>query len=597
MSVKITTGDKPMETLFVRDGTNLVSPGFWLNSPITVIGTGLGEDDIITFKVVYLKGAEKPTSDCACLPVFFNKPSVIGEEFLVCPECVDEVGFVPVRLTANNPVVVLDSPLGQVLQAVYDGDGRPDAHVWIYQGANTASITSEMRGCPKECCEDLVWYDTGEFRCNIETDTKEIQQVSNCGRIQWVEAGYLTWENTNETRCNINQNIQEIQQVNNCGDLRWVEGPELTWTPTGLIECNLELDILFTQEVNNCGGLRWVESGPLLWTPTGEFRCNVDTDKRDIQEQNPCGETRWVESEVDLTWSDTGNYQCDLSSDTQQKEQRNNCGDLRWVDDGPIVWTPTGETRCENQTVKNEEVNYCGGTRWVATEERCGFTASFPVPGSCGWAYQEGDNIDPDATVELQDCDGEGLGIWLYPSPRALPLATIPVYDCAGANCPPSGEVLGYARNNGPDEVERCDLVQNVNITGVKPWVVAARRDIRNIYYIWSDGTETVKYEPRYCASLPIEDGFGYRSGDLTDPEATELRKTTEGVFYRIYPTPRPGATIPHKGGYLVNTSYCYAKAVSSGGGGSTFTLDTLEQDAFGEEITYSNSTPLISGE
>ena len=671
MSVKTANGSKPMETLFKPGLANLKSSGFWLNGPITIMGSGLGEDDIVTFNVVYLKGAERPADDCDCLPVRFNAPAIISEEKLMCPECVDEVGFVPVRLTANNPVVILDSPLGQVIQAEYEGSGRENAHVWVYQGASLATATTELKGCPTECCEDLVWYDTGEFRCNIETDTKEIQQVSNCGRIRWIDEEPLTWEDTGETRCNIDQNIQEVQQVNNCGGLRWVEGPELTWTPTGILRCNDTEDSFEIQEVNNCGGIRWVDGGPLEWIPTGEFRCNTLTDTRDIQERNNCGETRWVDSEIGLTWLDTGNYWCDvenntqkkeqrsecgdlrwvddgpivwtptgeqrcnvekdvldsqeinicgdlrwvesevaltwsdtggfwcdLASDTQQKEQRNNCGDLRWVDDGPIVWTPTGETRCENQTVEVEEVNYCGNARWVDTEEKCDFTASFPIPGTCGWGYREGDNIDPEASVELHDCDGEGLGIWLYPTPRALPLATIPVYDCEGANCPSSGEVLGYARNNGPDDVERCDEVHTVKVVEVRPYVVQTYMARGYRHFVWSNGKVTSECKPEPCASLPVADGFAFRLGDARDPEATEEFKI-DGITAWAYPTPRPGASIPFGNLYLANTSECYSPASgANGGGGSTsFTLDTLEQDAFGEDITYSNSTPTVTGD
>ena len=646
MSVKISTGTKPMETLFAPGLDNLKSPGFWLNGPITIMGSGLGEDDVITFNVVYLKGAERPANDCECLPVTFNQPAVISETKLMCPECIDEVGFVPVRLTANNPVVILDSPLGQIIQAEYEGPDRPNAHVWVYQGASLEWATTELKGCPTECCEDLVWHDTGEFRCNIETDTKEIQQVSNCGRIRWIEEEPLTWEDTGETRCNIDQDILEVQQVNNCGDLRWVEGPELTWTPTGVLRCsdledsyeNQEIrkrgepqlvvleDSYEIQEVNNCGDIRWVDGGPLEWIPTGEFRCNTLTDTRDIQERNNCGETRWIETDVPLTWSDTeviscdiennvllkeqrsecgdlrwvevgpltwsdtGNFWCDLESDTQQIERRNDCGETRWFEDGDIVWVKTGETRCLNQIVEEQEINYCGDIRWVATEEKCDFVASFPIPGTCGWAYQEGDNIDPKATTELVDCDGEGLSLWVYPEPQALPLATIPVHDCTGGVCSSANEVIGYARNKGPDEVERCDKVQTVKIVEVRPYVVQTYMARGYRHFVWSNGKVTSECKPEPCASLPVADGFAFRRGDARDPEATEKFRI-DGVTAWAYPTPRPGASIPFGNVYLANTSECYSPAWTS------FTLDTLEQDAFGEDITYSNSTPTVTGD
>lgn len=522
------TGLTANVTLYSEQSTNPQSQFFRIGDrPITISAVNLAEDDVITFYVVKVAANQKITSDCRCT-FDIPQPAIIGEQLLMCPECVDEVGFVPVRLTANNPVVVLKHPHESVLQANYEGEGLGESTVSFVVGAIDSNITPGMSGCPQVCCEDMTWTDTGSIRCNIQTGQVEEQQVSNCGRVQWIATGPLNWQDTGDFRCNAAAGTKEKKQVNDCGNARWIADGALTWVDTGVTRCN-------------------------------------------------------------------------LATNSQSHQEVNECGNLRWVSDGQIVWTPTGDTRCRNSRVQNEQTNACGGIRWVTTTEACSgdddqdsFIASYPIPGTCGWAYRPGDPIDPAATVQLENCDGAGLALWIYPTPNTYPLATIPVYDCMGADCPPGSEALGYARNAGPAGMDKCDATTNVNITGAKPYVVQVYRTAQYLNMVWSNGKETRKYDPQYCASLPIVDGFAYRYGDLRDPEATvrvEPEEDAEGnpigqLFY-MYPSPRINATIPYtkgeQSGFLCNFSNCYGRGATGGDSGIVL-IDTFGQDIPGEQ-------------
>jgi hypothetical protein len=65
------------------------------------------------------------------------------------------------------------------------------------------------------------------------------------------------------------------------------------------------------------------------------------------------------------------------------------------------------------------------------------FSASYPLAGG-GFGFVDGDMRDPEATVEVQPCNGSGPTVFIFPTPR--PGATAPVTDCAG-------NVAGYAPN------------------------------------------------------------------------------------------------------------------------------------------------------
>ena len=196
--------------------------------------------------------------------------------------------------------------------------------------------------------------------------------------------------------------------------------------------------------------------GEEVWVDTGLERC------RDgfvwIQQENQIGRKRWIKGEP-IAWIDTGITRC--IAENVEAQQVNQCGVTRWVVTGSVKWVDTGNTRCTNHFVEAQRINQCGDTRWFATDETCGYEASYPLPG-CGFMFQPGDAVDPLATVVINDCDGKLLG-WLYPEPN--PLATSAVEAC-------DNTIIGYARNQsatapGCDPSADCSYAQQLNTLNV----------------------------------------------------------------------------------------------------------------------------------
>ncbi len=113
------------------------------------------------------------------------------------------------------------------------------------------------------------------------------------------------------------------------------------------------------------------------------------------------------------------------------------------------TWSPTGAERCNQHFVEIEELSNCGNVRWTRTEKRCGYYASVPIPitldeGDCcgsqfmGYLFHPNETRDPDATVEITDCEGK---LWGYAYPTANDGHTLPIETC-------DGDIVGYAVNN-----------------------------------------------------------------------------------------------------------------------------------------------------
>lgn len=113
------------------------------------------------------------------------------------------------------------------------------------------------------------------------------------------------------------------------------------------------------------------------------------------------------------------------------------------------TWQTTGAERCNQHFVEVEEVSNCGNTRWRKTTKRCGYYASVPIPivldenegcGSkfIGYLFHPNETRDPDATVEVRDCDNK---LWGYAYPKAGDGHTLPIEECGG-------NIIGYAVNN-----------------------------------------------------------------------------------------------------------------------------------------------------
>lgn len=124
------------------------------------------------------------------------------------------------------------------------------------------------------------------------------------------------------------------------------------------------------------------------------------------------------------------------------------------------TWQTTGVERCNQHFVEVEELSNCGNLRWRRTEKRCGYYASVPMPisldkGDCcgskfmGYLFHPNETRDPDATVEIRDCDNK---LWGYAYPTAGDGHTLPIEECGG-------NIVGYAANNSvtaPQQVMGC---------------------------------------------------------------------------------------------------------------------------------------------
>lgn len=124
------------------------------------------------------------------------------------------------------------------------------------------------------------------------------------------------------------------------------------------------------------------------------------------------------------------------------------------------TWETTGVERCNQHFIEIEELSNCGNLRWTRTNKRCGYYASVPIPitldeGDCcgsvfmGYLFHPDETRDPDATVEIRDCENK---LWGYAYPIAGDGHTLPIEICDGL-------VVGYAVNNSataPQETTGC---------------------------------------------------------------------------------------------------------------------------------------------
>lgn len=454
-------------------GTAYSRVNFVIESQVTIQAINLDPDDVITFEIYYLTSGTMDKA-CGCFIKPGEMPTISGTATLMCPDCDEEGNHLPVRLTSENPIIVLDSPQGLVIRARYDGPGLGQSTVWVTNGTNTKDLTPEMRGCPTECCEpdDESWEDTGERRC--DGDEVEGKFVDNCGNEEWRRVS----DEDGWTRTGIQVCLKDwtpsfdgtllVEYRNACGQTKWEEEVQ-TWADTGVVRCDgASVEV---QKVNDCGDLRWDFSGSTLWTPTGEIRCTTGN-RVEQKETNACGDERWTDI-GEQTWTDTGQIRCIEGSDAfTEKEQVNDCGQTRWVAAGAQQWNDSCCTECRDNIVWLLQTNQCGRTRWVDTGKTCGYEPGVFLP--CGGiAFLPGEG-DPDAVVELKDCNGNVIGM-VYPSPREG--ANTPV----SSPCPDDGPgILGYAVNGG-HRSPHCD-----------PVVVDTYEDCGIIKAVWSDGTITV---------------------------------------------------------------------------------------------------------
>lgn len=388
---------------------------FIIEDQVTITAVNMEPEDSITFEVMHLKSGTMPEL-CGCLILPGDMPATNGASVLMCDECMEDGTKTPVRLTLDNPVVVLEAPQGVIIRAVYDGPGVGMSTVWMVTGTDAKNLTPAQQGCPTTCCvpDPNSWKVTGLRYCNTETGMVEEQYVNNCGTTEWREVKEIEWLPTGPVFCNRDWNLAEG-----------------------------ELGTTSVLEVNDCGDQRMVDGDPQRWVATGVTRCRPD------------------------------------SEDVIEIQVVNQCGDLEWLDEEEQRWEDTGYTRCENNVVQRQQINLCGQIRWQDTDEGCGFVASYPLP--CGGsAYRPDDPRDPEATVELTDCEGEAIA-YIYPTPR--PHAKTPVHTgCDGCD----GELIGFAVDETINW--KCDSTQRVEIRKITRQAVQFVERNGVAYVLWSDG-------------------------------------------------------------------------------------------------------------
>lgn len=144
-----------------------------------------------------------------------------------------------------------------------------------------------------------------------------------------------------------------------------------------------------------------------FWQLTGEKRC-LDINVLEVEEANGCGQTRFRRVVDPVIWTDTGETRCNTEINRFEKEQVNQCGDSRWQVTNTMccdpTWISTGEVRCEPGNIYQvEQTNECGQTRWQT------------IPGGCpcipDW-QPTGPERCTGANVEREEIDGCGHTRW-----------------------------------------------------------------------------------------------------------------------------------------------------------------------------------------
>lgn len=245
--------------LFNSLSVNLDSATFEITRQRTFMAVGMEPGDFITFEIVKVAPGAR-SFVCGCRVSDAGVGVIEGVQELQCPSC-EALTQRPVRLTPQNPVVVLDFPQATILRVIYHGTGIDLGLVTVWTDeTNTQDLDDDLRGCPPifYADADQVWLPTGNIRCAPDQTTLEIEEVNECERTRWtpVPAGQV-WTDTANVRCLEDGLTVEVEQTNQCDDRRWANAGFLqVWQDTGVRRC--VNDLVQVQEVNNCGRLRWV---------------------------------------------------------------------------------------------------------------------------------------------------------------------------------------------------------------------------------------------------------------------------------------------------------------------------------------------------
>lgn len=104
---------------------------------MTITAIGLEDDEEVTFQMVHVPAIDP--DKCACPPGKVELPSVAAYTTLKC--CGKDI-----KLTKDNPVVILDNPQRMLLRAVLDADDPDGIWVWAIE-SDTHNINDRLRGC------------------------------------------------------------------------------------------------------------------------------------------------------------------------------------------------------------------------------------------------------------------------------------------------------------------------------------------------------------------------------------------------------------------------------------------------------------------
>ena len=367
-------------SLFSPGDFTETSPVFAFKNQVTIRGIGLIDGDEITFKILKVKAGDLG-QQCDCTFIPSKLPEVEAIQPLLCEECTSSGEHPPIRLTPDNPVIVLDAPQNALMIAEYKGDGLGMASVLatFNTTSDVSALDPGMRGCPASC--EAVWKPTGRQRCNLDLDKMECHEEDGLGNERWVECGDLVWTNTGEYQITAENKVQR-QQTDQCGDLRWVDvdESEIQWSLTGDVRCVLGDDeasatyVVEHEYTNQFGQIKWEAEETRDWTDTGVIEDVGDGTVRK-QQTTICNDLRWVLVDADgIVWTPTGNIRCSGFSDesdsyTIGNEYRSQYGQIKWEDNDTGTWADTGKTRAnEAGAPEKQQVTQCGNVRWKAVD-------------------------------------------------------------------------------------------------------------------------------------------------------------------------------------------------------------------------------------
>lgn len=105
---------------------------------VTVVAMGLMPGDEVSFEMIFAPAIQPDL--CACPPGIVELPSVAASAPMMC--CGE-----PIKLTADNPFVVMDAPQGVRVRGVMQAALQSGIWVWAFE-TDTKNVTDRLRGCP-----------------------------------------------------------------------------------------------------------------------------------------------------------------------------------------------------------------------------------------------------------------------------------------------------------------------------------------------------------------------------------------------------------------------------------------------------------------